>query len=234
MSFDLSFYRLLSEASLVVQAVMALLLLTSILSWVAIISKALVLRSTQRAVDRFESGFWRSDTQVGPLYQALRKRPQGGGPLERIFVAGYREYARLAAHAANRPAALIEVVERAMQVAVQREVAVLERHLDGLATVASTAPFIGLFGTVWGIMNAFRGLSQVQTATLDMVAPGIAEALIATALGLVVAIPAAVAYNHFVAKLDELDRRQQDFARQIVNLMQGQLLVRGGGGGGGA
>ncbi len=227
MSLDSSLWRLIADASVVVQLVMLLLLAASILSWVLIVVKTRVFRAAEQAAERFEARFWSGDTELSQLYQALRKRTQAGQGLERVFVAGYREFARLPQPAPGQQEMQTQVAARAMQVVAHRETDALDRYLFILASIASVSPFVGLFGTVWGIMNAFRALSEVQTATLSMVAPGIAEALIATAMGLVAAIPAAVAYNHFVDKLERLSQRFEDFAQQFTNLLQAQWLRAG-------
>ncbi len=224
MGFDFAVFALVTQASLVVQLVLVVLLGASVLSWVLIVVKARILGAARRSADRFEARFWSADTQLSSLYQGLRKRPLAGCGLERIFVAGFREYARLAQAGGQAGVALPQIANRAMLVAAHRESEILDRYLFVLATIASTSPFVGLFGTVWGIMNAFRALGEVQTATLAMVATGIAEALIATAMGLVAAIPAAIAYNRYVDDLERLSLRFEDFAEQFTNLLQTQFV----------
>jgi biopolymer transport protein TolQ len=216
---DLSFVAMIANASIVVQAVMALLALFSLWSWWRIFLKLFQLAQAKRDADRFEDAFW----QGGDLNELYQKASQAkdGGPLERIFVAGFREYAKHRRQGSNA-GTTIDSARRAMRAASQREVDGLEAHLSGLASVGSVSPYIGLFGTVWGIMNAFRGLSNVAQATLAQVAPGIAEALVATAIGLFAAIPAVVAYNRFTHDVDRLTTRFETFIEEFSNILQRQ------------
>ncbi|MFP4244660.1 MAG: protein TolQ [Ectothiorhodospira sp.] len=222
MSVDLSLYRLVLDASWVVQAVMLLLLLASVFSWMIIVLKARVLLEARQAAEAFESRFW-SGVELSHLYDTLRRREDLAG-LEHLFVMGFRAYLQHRRHAQGAADRVrgTEGAERAMRVAVAREGERLESYLPVLATIGSTSPYIGLFGTVWGIMHAFMGLSGARQATLAMVAPGIAEALIATALGLFAAIPAVIAYNGFAARVDRLLGRYDNFSDELSGLLQRQ------------
>jgi biopolymer transport protein TolQ len=227
---DLSFISLISNASLLVQLVMALLLLVSIMSWTYIFRKMLAIRSAQVRTEEFERAFW-SGGNLNALYEEAtsnRRRSGGdGGALERIFEAGMGEFGKAKAIFAGKgpvdPSNMIDGARRAMRAAYQREMDALESHLAFLASVGSVSPYVGLFGTVWGIMNAFRGLANVQQATLASVAPGIAEALIATAIGLFAAIPAVVAYNRYSHDIDRLAIRFESFIEEFSNILQRQV-----------
>ncbi|SEP61796.1 biopolymer transport protein TolQ [Ectothiorhodospira magna] len=228
MTVDLSLYRLILDASLVVQLVMLVLVLASVFSWMIIVIKWRVLREARRTADAFEVRFW-SGTDLAQLYDRSRRKVDIAG-LEHVFVAGFKEFLK-GRRQLRDPAAGVLVAggtERAMQVAISREGDELETYLNALATVGSTSPYIGLFGTVWGIMHAFMGLSGAQQATLAMVAPGIAEALIATALGLFAAIPAVIAYNSFSSDIDRLLARYDNFAGELATLLQRQVGGRDG------
>jgi len=216
---DLSFVSMVLNASIAVQAVMALLALLSVWSWWQIFIKMFQLRSAKRDADRFEDDFWKG----GDLAELFQRSSQGrnGGGLEHIFTAGFREYSKHRRQGASSSLTL-DAARRAMRAAYQREVDALEAHLSGLASVGSVSPYIGLFGTVWGIMNAFRGLANVAQATLSQVAPGIAEALVATALGLFAAIPAVVAYNRYTHDVDRLATRFETFIEEFSNILQRQ------------
>ncbi|BCX81259.1 biopolymer transport protein TolQ [Methylomarinovum caldicuralii] len=218
-----SILDLITGASPVVQAVMALLLTASLASWALIFRKSRQLGEAGRAAEAFEARFW-SGIDLADLYRQLAKREEVAG-MEAVFFAGYREFARLFRQ--NAPAGLLaENVERAMGVAIGRELDRLDQHLPLLATVGSTSPYVGLFGTVWGIMNAFRALGHVQQATLALVAPGIAEALVATAMGLFAAIPAVIAYNRYTSRIDRLERRYERFADEFLCLLQRKALEK--------
>lgn len=227
---DLSFISLISNASLLVQLVMALLLLVSIMSWTYIFRKMFAIRSAQTQTEDFERAFW-SGGNLNSLYEeASSNRRRSGsksGALERIFEAGMGEFikgkATFAGKGAVDPGSMIDGARRAMRAAYQREMDALESHLAFLASVGSVSPYVGLFGTVWGIMNAFRGLANVQQATLASVAPGIAEALIATAIGLFAAIPAVVAYNRYSHDIDRLAIRFESFIEEFSNILQRQV-----------
>jgi len=216
---DLSFLTLITHASFLVQAVMGLLVLLSLWSWWQIFQKMFQLRRAVRDTDRFEDDFWKGG-ELNELYQRTAQSRTGGG-MEHIFTAGFREYAKHRKQGSN-PAVTLDSARRAMRAAYQREIDALEANLAGLATVGSVSPYIGLFGTVWGIMNAFRGLANVSQATLASVAPGIAEALVATAMGLFAAIPAVVGYNRYTHDVDRLATRYETFIEEFSNILQRQ------------
>ncbi|CAN5392949.1 protein TolQ [soil metagenome] len=226
---DLSFLTLITNASLLVQLVMALLLFVSVLSWTYIFRKMFAISSAREQTEEFERAFW-SGGSLNALYQdaSSRERQLHGkiGALERIFQAGVNEVSKVKASFAAKgpadPAIMVDGARRAMRAAYQREMDALESHLSFLASVGSVSPYVGLFGTVWGIMNAFRGLANVQQATLAAVAPGIAEALIATAIGLFAAIPAVVAYNRYTHDIDRLANRFESFIEEFSNILQRQ------------
>jgi biopolymer transport protein TolQ len=216
---DLSFVNLVLHASVVVQAIVLLLALLSLWSWWQIFLKMFQLRRTTRDTDRFEDEFWKGG-ELNELYQRASQARIGGG-MEHIFTAGFREFSKHRRQGSSS-AVTLDSARRAMRAAYQREVDVLEANLAGLATVGSVSPYIGLLGTVWGIMNAFRGLANVSQATLANVAPGIAEALIATAIGLFAAIPAVVAYNRYTHDVDRLSVRYETFIEEFSNILQRQ------------
>ena len=216
---DLSFLQLVMQASVVVQAVMVLLAFLSLWSWWQIFLKRFQIRRSERDTGRFEDEFWKGG-DLAELYQRVAQSRNGTG-LENIFTAGFREYAKHRKQG-SASATTLDSARRAMRAAFQREIDVLEAHLSGLATVGSVSPYIGLFGTVWGIMNSFRGLASVGQATLAQVAPGIAEALIATAIGLFAAIPAVVAYNRYTHDVDRLATRYETFIEEFSNILQRQ------------
>ncbi|MFC5475822.1 protein TolQ [Paraherbaspirillum soli] len=226
---DLSFITLITNASVLVQLVMLLLLAVSVMSWTYIFRKMFAIRSARSQTEEFERAFW-SGGNLTALYQdATSNRRKGAGKtgaLERIFESGMDEFNKVQASLGYKgsadSAALLDGARRAMRAAYQREMDGLESHLAFLASVGSVSPYVGLFGTVWGIMNAFRGLANVQQATLAAVAPGIAEALIATAIGLFAAIPAVVAYNRFSHDVDRLAIRFESFIEEFSNILQRQ------------
>ena len=224
---DMSFVALISNASLLVQLVMALLLLVSAMSWTYIFRKMFAIRSATSQTTAFENAFW-SGANLNALYEevtANRRRNGRNGALERIFEAGMEEYRKARVSFTGKDidtTALLDGARRAMRAAYQREMDALESHLAFLASVGSVSPYVGLFGTVWGIMNSFRGLANVQQATLAAVAPGIAEALVATAIGLFAAIPAVVAYNRFSHDTDRLAIRFESFIEEFSNILQRQ------------
>jgi biopolymer transport protein TolQ len=220
-SHDLNILSMIVNASIVVKAVMALLLLASMLSWTYIFMKLFTIRRARAQADAFEREFWGGSDLVG-LYQraAAARNPATG--MERIFEAGFKEFLKLKGRAGADVSALLDSTRRAMKATYQREMDALELHLSFLATVGSVSPYVGLFGTVWGIMNAFRGLSNVAQATLAQVAPGIAEALVATAMGLFAAIPAVIAYNRFSHDIDRLATRYESFMEELQNILQRQ------------
>ncbi|MHA6194596.1 protein TolQ [Pseudomonas wadenswilerensis] len=216
-SEHMSIWGLVSDASGVVQAVMACLVLASLLSWYLIVQRGSSLRRSERASDGFLQRF-RASGDLALLYRESQAKAADGGvetPLQQIFVEGYQSFAQLQRQPQIDPATVLDGVERSLYVAVAEQDERLDKGLAFLATVGSVSPYIGLFGTVWGIMNAFLGLSQVQQATLNTVAPGIAEALIATAIGLFAAIPAVMAYNRFSARGQLLSARNYSFANEL-------------------
>jgi biopolymer transport protein TolQ len=214
---DMSLLYLISSASLPVQLVMALLLVTSLLSWWFIFRKLFVIKYAIKQSNEFEDVFWRG-ADLNALYQRAGNARYPGGSMERIFEAGFREFTK---HQSDADlSAVMDGTRRAMRATYQREMDKLESHLSFLATVGSVSPYIGLFGTVWGIMNSFRGLSNVTQATIAHVAPGIAEALIATAMGLFAAIPAVIAYNRYASDTDQLATRYESFMEELSNVLQ--------------
>jgi biopolymer transport protein TolQ len=221
MSADLSFFSLITGASPVVQLVMLLLLVVSLLSWTMIFRKRSTLAGAQAAADEFEDRFW-SGGDLSALYHQVAQAGDTLQGMPGIFVAGFKEFTRLRRKSGVDPMSVIEGAQRSMRVALSREIDDLEVHLSFLATVGSTSPYVGLFGTVWGIMNAFRGLSNVHQATLAMVAPGIAEALIATAMGLFAAIPAVIAYNRYSNEVERLENRYDNFLEEFSSILHRQ------------
>ena len=219
MNTDLSIISLIAEASLVVQLVMALLLMASIASWTIIIEKSRMLKQSAAAADNFEEKFW-SGGDLGSMYREIA---QGGGTrlgMAGIFESGFREFGRLQKQQGLSGDHVLEGARRSMQVSQMREVDRLEHNLAFLATVGSTSPYVGLFGTVWGIMNSFMALGNVQSATLALVAPGIAEALIATAMGLFAAIPAVIAFNRYADKVGRIEVRFDTFMEEFTAILQ--------------
>jgi biopolymer transport protein TolQ len=225
---ELSFIALILNASLLVQLVMLILLLASVLAWTFIFDRSRVLGKAQREIDKFEDRFW-DGGDLTELFRGLdhdRKKLNGAAA---IFHAGFREFARLRESPKIDPMVQVEGARRAMRVATSRELDRLEHHLPFLATVGSVSPYIGLFGTVWGIMNAFHALGNVKQATLNLVAPGIAEALIATAMGLFAAIPAVMAYNKYATAVQRIENRYEDFVEEFSNILQRQAHLHHGG-----
>jgi biopolymer transport protein TolQ len=220
---SLSVWGLIEDASLVVQLVMLILVAASIVSWFLIVYRSTLIAAEKRAMKGFEISF-RSANDLKSLYQQTNSTDTG---MQQIFRTGFNEYLHLSHHPDTDPEAIIAGVQRAMQVAIGREEEQQEKHLPFLATVGSVSPYIGLFGTVWGIMNSFIGLSQVQQATLAAVAPGIAEALIATAVGLFAAIPAVIAYNRFAAIGESLLKRYYTFADELSTVLHRRVYIPG-------
>ncbi len=218
----MSIVNLIIEASLVVKIVMVVLLLASIASWVIIFIKSGQLNKALRKLNKFEDSFW-SGISLNKLYADLSQRQDREG-MAAIFFNGYHEYARLNKGAVPRKLPVVDTAMRAMRVAEAREIDKLEQNLSFLATVGSTSPYVGLFGTVWGIMNSFLSLGQMQSATLSVVAPGIAEALIATAIGLFAAIPAVIAYNRYTDKVDRVAVRYENFREEFTTLLERQAF----------
>lgn len=219
MTQDLSIVQLLLNASWVVQAVVLLLVVVSIVSWAAIFRKLFALKRVNAKNEDFERDFW-SGGNLNELYNAAAKSAQQSGPIERIFASGMREYQKLRERRINDSGALLDGARRAMRASFQRELDALESNLSFLGTVGSVAPYVGLFGTVWGIMHAFTGLAALAQVTLATVAPGIAEALVATAIGLFAAIPAVVAYNRFAHDVDRVANRMETFMEEFSNILQ--------------
>jgi biopolymer transport protein TolQ len=215
---ELSIIRLIVQASLVVQIVIGILLVASLVSWAIIFRKRLVVGRAKRDADRFENSFW-SGGDLSSLYRTIESRGGASG-MESLFEFGFREFARLRSQGDVTADMQLEGSRRAMRVAQLKETERLEHNLATLATVGSTSPYVGLFGTVWGIMSAFSSLGNVQQATLAMVAPGIAEALIATAFGLFAAIPAVVAYNRYADQVSRLELRYDTFTEELSTILQ--------------
>jgi len=222
-STDLSIIGLIAGASLLVQMVMLILVIASIMSWTIIFSRWKMLKAAENNATEFEDQFWNA-SDLSDLYKKVsqnEKKPGEAG-IETIFEAGFREFVRLRKDEDLTPKIVMEGVQRSMRVSINREIDALENHLPFLATVGSTSPYIGLFGTVWGIMNSFRALGNAKQATLGMVAPGIAEALIATAMGLFAAIPAVMAYNRYINQVERLTGRYDAFYEEFSNILQRQ------------
>ncbi|ALP54018.1 protein TolQ [Candidatus Tenderia electrophaga] len=226
MSADLSLISLLINASPLVQLVMLLLLVVSIMAWTIIFNKSKSLKQARQELESFEDRFW-SGGDLSRLYEQSSNHAEARG-LERIFKAGFKEFIKLRQQGGPDKMAMVEGAQRIMRVNLNREADNLEGSLQFLATVGSTSPYIGLFGTVWGIMNAFRALGNVQQATLAMVAPGIAEALIATAMGLFAAIPAVIAYNRFRSDVERLVSHYDSFVDEFTSILQRQAHVPAG------
>ena len=221
-SQDLSIIELMLNASLVVKLVMLLLIVVSLMSWYWIFRKGFAIRDARIRTDQFERDFW-SGGDLNAMYQSAVNNRHETGALERIFEAGYREFTKLRGQPGMDTKAVVDGARRAMRACYQRELDDLDAHLSFLASVGSVSPYVGLLGTVWGIMHSFRGLANMTTATLSAVAPGIAEALIATAIGLFAAIPAVVAYNRFAHDVDRISVRFESFMEEFSNILQRQI-----------
>jgi biopolymer transport protein TolQ len=222
MGTELSILDLVLHASLVVQLVLLVLVLASIVSWTMIFDRSWTLKRAARAADGFEQRFW-SGGDLSALYRDLGQEDKALPGLAGIFRAGFKEYVRLRkSDDSGDTMAVIQGADRSMRVALSREMDRLETHLPFLATVGSTSPYVGLFGTVWGIMHSFHALGNVQQATLALVAPGISEALVATAIGLFAAIPAVIAYNRFSTQVERLNSRYEEFMQEFSTLLQRQ------------
>ena len=215
---QMSMWSLISNASLVVQFVMLVLVGASVVSWVLIFQRSQLLRAARNSLNVFEDRFW-SGVDLSKLYREVSSTPDPDSGVEHVFRAGFKEFSRLSQQQGANPESVMDGVARSMRVAISHEEEKIEQGLPFLATVGSTSPYIGLFGTVWGIMNSFRGLAQVQQATLAAVAPGIAEALIATAIGLFAAIPAVIAYNRFAARGENMISRYYTFADEFQAIL---------------
>jgi len=218
---ETSFWSLIANASLIVQLIMLSLAMISLGSWWVIVKKYLVLASARRASDQFEDDFW-SGIDLASLYARINRQKEPVWGMDAIFLAGFQEFLRLRAQPTMDPESVVSGAQRAMRAAGSRELDELEMYLPLLATAGSTSPYIGLFGTVWGIMNAFMALGTTQQATLAQVAPGIAEALIATAMGLFAAIPAVIFYNRYAHDVDRLANRYETFMEEFSNILQRQ------------
>ena len=221
---NMSILNLVLQASWVVQLVMLLLLSVSIASWAAIFRKLFALKRVKSLNEDFEREFW-SGTSLNDLFASAAQNAKNAGPMERIFASGMREYQKLRERRISDAATLLDGARRAMRASLQREMDAAETNLSFLASVGSVSPYVGLFGTVWGIMHAFTGLGALQQVTLATVAPGIAEALVATALGLFAAIPAVVAYNRFARDIDRIAIKQETFIEEFSNILQRNLGV---------
>ena len=222
MNQDLSIVTLILNASWVVQAVVVLLLGVSVASWAAIFRKIVALKKVAALNDAFDKEFW-SGTSLNDLFAGAAQNAKHSGPMERIFASGMREYQKLRECHITDAGTLLDGARRAMRASYQREVDAIESNLSFLATVGSVSPYVGLFGTVWGIMHAFTGLAALEQVTLATVAPGIAEALVATAIGLFAAIPAVVAYNRFTHDIDRVANRLETFIEEFSNILQRNL-----------
>jgi biopolymer transport protein TolQ len=222
MNQDLSIVSLILNASWVVQFVVVLLVGVSIASWAAIFRKIIALKRMQKLNDEFDREFW-SGTSLNDLFAGAAQNAKHSGAMERIFASGMREYQKLRERRIADPATLLDGARRAMRASYQRELDAIEANLSFLATVGSVSPYVGLFGTVWGIMHAFTGLAALEQVTLATVAPGIAEALVATAIGLFAAIPAVVAYNRFAHDIDRVANKLETFIEEFSNILQRNL-----------
>lgn len=218
MTHEFSVIELMLNASWVVQAVVLLLIGVSVTSWAAIFRKVFALKRVRRLTDAFERDFW-SGGNLQDLYTAASRNAREGSPMERIFASGMREFQKLRERRITQPDALLDGARRAMRAAYQRELDALEANLSFLGSVGSVSPYVGLFGTVWGIMHAFTGLAALTQVTLATVAPAIAEALVATAIGLFAAIPAVLAYNRFAHDIDRLANRLETFIEEFSNIL---------------
>ncbi len=219
MNPNMSILHLVLNASFVVQAVMVLLVLVSLASWAAIFRKLFDLKRVKALNEDFEESF-ASGATLNELFASAVKNAKKAGPMERIFASGMREFQKLRERRITDPGTLLDGARRAMRASCQREVDAVESHLSFLATVGSVSPYVGLFGTVWGIMHAFTGLASLQQVTLATVAPGIAEALVPTAIGLFAAIPAVVAYNRFARDVDRVANKLETFIEEFSNILQ--------------
>ncbi len=221
MSTELSFFSLFFNASFVVKSVMLALLGASVFSWTLIFQRGQIIRQCLSGMDTFEFTFW-SGIDLGQLYNKLSIQQDKLSGLEMIFIAGFKEFMRLRKQSPDAPV-VMEGVQRSMRIAISKELEKLEQNLPFLATIQSTSPFVGLFGTVWGIMHAFKELGVVQQASIAMVAPGISEALVATAMGLIAAIPAGIAYNRYASRIDFITNRYNLFFDELVAIMHRRI-----------
>jgi len=222
-SAELSIFDLFLQASLLVKTVMLILLGFSVVCWAMIFQRRAALNKAQAKLHQFEDTFW-GGADLSKLYSEVSSKPDVQG-IESLFVAGFKEFVRLRKSNSQSPSLIVDGTHRSMRVALSREVDQLEKHLPFMATVGSISPYIGLFGTVWGIMNSFIALGAVKQATLAMVAPGIAEALVATAMGLFAAIPAVMAYNRFSHKVEKLENSYGNFMEEFSSILQRQVMT---------
>ncbi|MGR3807843.1 protein TolQ [Pasteurella testudinis] len=225
MSTELNFLALFLEASVIVQIVIAILILFSIMSWAIIIQRSGILRQALKSSANFEDRFW-SGEDLNKLYEGMDNRREALSGSEQIFYVGFKEFLRLQQTESSTPESIIQGTSRAMNLTLNREIEDVENRIPFLATVASISPYIGLFGTVWGIMHAFMALSNVKQATLQMVAPGIAEALIATAIGLFAAIPAVMAYNRLSLRVSKLEQNYANFIDEFTTILHRQAFAK--------
>jgi biopolymer transport protein TolQ len=224
MQNEMQIWQLIMEASWLVKGVMGLLLVASVASWVIIFRKRQVLSKAEKEANSFEEKFW-SGTDLTALHEAITGAHRVSKGMERIFDAGFSEFLRMRQQGRMGPNAMVEGAQRSMRIALTRETEDLEHHLNFLATVGSTSPYVGLFGTVWGIMTSFQQLANVNQATIAMVAPGISEALVATAMGLFAAIPAVIAYNRYSNQVERLEVRYDNFKEEFSSILQRQAHV---------
>ena len=216
----MSVFSLIANASIVVQLVMLILVLASVASWVIIVQRWRLFAATHAQLQVFEERFW-SGIDLNQLYKECQNNPMPMG-IENVFTSGLKEFSKLSKQSPNEPDTIMEGTQRAMRISISRETEVLENHLSFLATIGSTSPYIGLLGTVWGIMHSFQGLAMMKQATIASVAPGISEALIATAMGLLAAIPAVIFYNRFTNRLDQLVTGMQTFGEEFSSILYRQ------------
>jgi biopolymer transport protein TolQ len=221
MQNELQIWQLILDASWMVKGVMLILLLASLASWMIIFRKRQTLSRAEKDSNLFEERFW-SGTDLNQLYEGISSGHRVTDGMERIFEAGFKDFNRMRQQGRMSPDRIVEAAQRAMRIALTRETEELEHHLNFLATVGSTSPYIGLFGTVWGIMTSFHQLANVNQATIAMVAPGISEALVATAMGLFAAIPAVIAYNRYSNQVDRLEVRYDNFKEEFSSILQRQ------------
>lgn len=224
---DMNILDLFLKASVLVKLIMLVLICFSVASWAIIIQRTRILNAATRDAEAFEDKFW-SGIELSRLYQESQTRRDTLNGSEQIFYAGFKEFARLHRMNSHATEGVIEGASRAMRISLNREVEVLETHIPFLGTVGSISPYIGLFGTVWGIMHAFIGLGAVKQATLQMVAPGIAEALIATAIGLFAAIPAVMAYNRLNLRVNKLEQNYENFMEEFIAILHRQAFAADG------
>jgi biopolymer transport protein TolQ len=221
MENDLQVWELIMQASWMVKLVMLLLLVASVASWVIIFRKRQVISAAVKEAESFEEKFW-SGADLTAMHESIATTHRNTRGLEKVFESGFSEFLRMRQQGRMGPTAMVEGAQRSMRIALTRETEELEQHLNFLATVGSTSPYVGLFGTVWGIMTSFHQLANVNQATIAMVAPGISEALIATAMGLFAAIPAVIAYNRFSNQVERLEVRYDNFKEEFSSILQRQ------------